>query len=122
MHIAQEGETVPEGKKIGDGIVPGHAYSVTRIEEVKNKSDGTHLLLRLRNPWGHGEWTGKWSDGDEASWATVPKDLRTLKSEEGILDTSAGTNDGEFWISYEDAIARCDVAHFCHWAPETLDR
>ena len=40
------------------GILRGHAYGVERLAEV-----GGRRLLRLRNPWGFGEWNGAWSDG-----------------------------------------------------------
>lgn len=45
-----------------EGIDEGHAYSIMDAKEV-----GGHRLLKLRNPWGKKEWTGKWSDGD-AVW------------------------------------------------------
>ena len=38
------------------GIVGGHAYSIQRAVEM----DGQRLI-RLRNPWGKGEWKGPWS-------------------------------------------------------------
>lgn len=46
------------------GIVGFHAYSL--IGAVRK---GRHKLLKLRNPWGSGEWKGAWSDGD-ANWVT----------------------------------------------------
>jgi len=46
------------------GLVTGHAYAVISVMEVEN--DGETLnLLRIRNPWGKGEWTGDWSDKSE---------------------------------------------------------
>lgn len=27
-------------------------------------------LMQLRNPWGHKEWTGKWSDGS-SEWGNA---------------------------------------------------
>ena len=52
------------------GLVKGHAYSITSVKKIKL---GTGLvsffssekldMIRLRNPWGHKEWTGAWSDG-----------------------------------------------------------
>ena len=42
------------------GLVSGHAYSLLDAVEC----DG-HLLLKVRNPWGQGEWKGAWSDGSE---------------------------------------------------------
>ncbi len=35
----------------GVGLVPGHAYSIIQVKEVKN-----FKLLNMRNPWGNFEW------------------------------------------------------------------
>ncbi len=54
-----------------------------------------HRLLKLRNPWGKKEWTGKWSDGSSewnAKWFE-------------LLNHRFG-NDGIFWISYEDMLKK----------------
>ena len=39
------------------GILQRHAYSLLDFKEVAG-----YRLVRIRNPWGHGEWTGPWSD------------------------------------------------------------
>ena len=55
------------------GILSGHAYSIIDVIELPHKKEyealfpcknkrQTHRLLRVRNPWGHGEWKLKWSD------------------------------------------------------------
>lgn len=50
------------GESVTDsGIVQGHAYSLISIHEFTH-SDRSVRLLKLRNPWGRGEWTGDWSD------------------------------------------------------------
>lgn len=38
------------------GIIELHAYSIQRAIEIDGKR-----LLRLKNPWGKGEWKGPWS-------------------------------------------------------------
>ena len=45
-------------KKNSDGIISGHAYT---LASVYNLSSG-QTLLKLRNPWGSGEWQGDWGD------------------------------------------------------------
>ena len=42
----------------------GHAYSVLHVVEQVDKDGMQRRLILLRNPWGHGEWTGPWSDND----------------------------------------------------------
>ena len=73
-----------------EGISEGHAYSIMDAREVNGQR-----LLKLRNPWGKKEWTGKWSDGSSewnAEWMA-------------LLDHKFG-NDGVFWISYDDLLKK----------------
>ena len=72
------------------GIVGGHVYSIQKAVEI----DGQRLI-RLRNPWGKGEWKGPWGDGSKewtAEW------LKKLHHQFG--------DDGDFWISYKDFLRR----------------
>jgi calpain-15 len=50
-----------------EGVVSGHAYSLISIHEIKDKRGQNVRLLKLRNPWGSGEWQGAWSD-DSDEW------------------------------------------------------
>lgn len=49
-----------------EGLIRGHAYSITRVKYVDIQTPnavGKIPLLRLRNPWGNeSEWRGAWSD------------------------------------------------------------
>ena len=38
----------------------GHAYSVICAMVVNGKR-----FVKIRNPWGNTEWTGRWSDGSK---------------------------------------------------------
>lgn len=47
------------------GIISGHAYGIMDVfdlhdPEMQNPRK-THRILRIRNPWGKGEWCQKWS-------------------------------------------------------------
>ena len=49
--------------KLSNGLIKGHAYSVTGAKRVQAKGKGKELVLvRIRNPWGQKEWNGDWSD------------------------------------------------------------
>lgn len=71
-----------------ENIVRMHAYSIMEAREVKG-----NRLLKVRNPWGEGEWRGAWSDRSE-QW--TPEWMELLNHRFG--------DDGQFWISYEDLL------------------
>ncbi|GAB6027583.1 Calpain-like cysteine peptidase [Chamberlinius hualienensis] len=77
------------------GLVSGHAYTVTSVTTVPTRDGKRSHLLRVRNPWGDGnEWTGMWSDGS-LKWAEVDS---VVKNELEVVPKP----DGEFWISFKD--------------------
>ena len=64
------------------------AYSVTGLARVRNARRETPLV-RLRNPWGRGEWSGPWS---ERSW-----EWDSLTERDKELLSVRVKNEGEFW-------------------------
>ncbi|XP_039279357.1 calpain-A isoform X2 [Nilaparvata lugens] len=99
-----------------EGLVKGHAYSITRIKLVDiatpNKT-GKIPLLRLRNPWGNeAEWNGAWSD-KSPEWRFIPE---SEKQEIGLTFSE----DGEFWMSYRDFAERFDRLEICNLNPDSL--
>jgi len=70
------------------GLVCYHAYSVVGLAELKN---GTRLL-KIRNTWGHGEWTGCWCDND-------PRWTESIKRQ---VDHFVDSDDGSFYIDLND--------------------
>ena len=60
----------------------GHAYSIGDVLSL-DTSDKSHFdLMRVRNPWGHGEWILDWSDKPIDSDPEYEK----LKKYQGDLD------------------------------------
>ncbi|RLW06958.1 hypothetical protein DV515_00004129, partial [Chloebia gouldiae] len=63
--------------ELRNGIVQGHAYTVTGAVKIPYKNGWKHII-RIWNPWGHGEWKGPWSD-ESPQWDHVePKYRETL--------------------------------------------
>jgi len=81
------------------GLQTSHAYSVLDVRSVP----GGHRLLRLRNPWGRGEWTGAWSTR-AAQW--TPELRRLLRPEDGA-------GGGTFWIAWEDFLSHFRAVDVC---------
>uniref|UniRef100_H0W1N7 Calpain-3 n=1 Tax=Cavia porcellus TaxID=10141 RepID=H0W1N7_CAVPO len=94
------------------GLVKGHAYSVTGLEEALFKGEKVKLV-RLRNPWGQVEWNGSWSDSWK-DWSFVDKD------EKARLQHQV-TEDGEFWMSYDDFTFHFTKLEICNLTADALE-
>uniref|UniRef100_A0A3Q2LR15 Calpain-3 n=1 Tax=Equus caballus TaxID=9796 RepID=A0A3Q2LR15_HORSE len=70
-------------------------------------------LVRLRNPWGQVEWNGSWSDG----W----KDWSFVDKEEKARLQHQVTEDGEFWMSYDDFIYHFTKLEICNLTADALE-
>lgn len=72
------------------GLIKGHAYSVTGIDQVSFRGQRIELI-RIRNPWGQVEWNGSWSDSSP-EWRSVgPAEQKRL--------CHTALDDGEFWFT-----------------------
>ncbi|CAI2386063.1 unnamed protein product [Moneuplotes crassus] len=83
------------------GLISEHAYSVIEAREIETPK-GKERLLKMRNPWGHKEWLGKWSDNDE-SWTDELRE--TLGCQE--------KNDGVFFMCVEDYLSYFRTTVIC---------
>ncbi|XP_041838766.1 calpain-9 isoform X2 [Melanotaenia boesemani] len=92
------------------GLVKGHAYSITGLEEVNFRGQ-TIKLIRIRNPWGQVEWNGPWSDNSR-EWDYIDKSEKNR-----ILQIS---DDGEFWMEFEDFKRNYDKVEICNLTPDSL--
>uniref|UniRef100_A0A182WD05 Calpain catalytic domain-containing protein n=1 Tax=Anopheles minimus TaxID=112268 RepID=A0A182WD05_9DIPT len=96
------------------GLVKGHAYSITKAQAVDIETPrvkGKIQLVRLRNPWGNeNEWNGAWSD-KSPEWRFITEDTKR----------SIGLTfevDGEFWMSFPDFRKYFDRIEMCHLSPD----
>uniref|UniRef100_A0A7M4FM77 Calpain 9 n=1 Tax=Crocodylus porosus TaxID=8502 RepID=A0A7M4FM77_CROPO len=94
------------------GLVKGHAYSVTGIDEVSYRDQKVDLI-RIRNPWGQVEWNGPWSD-NSSEWRLVSPSERKR-----LCQTSL--DDGEFWMKFEDFKMHFDKVEICNLTPDALE-
>lgn len=98
--------------RLPNGLVKGHAYSITRVADVTTNS-GTVTLIRCLNPWGNEtEWNGTYSDNSSA-WKSITEER---KQKLGVHVRS----DGEFWISFDDFFTNFHQLHICHRGPASL--
>ncbi|HMY67815.1 MAG TPA: C2 family cysteine protease [Leptospiraceae bacterium] len=89
------------------GITASHVYSLTDAVRADD-----FMLLKLRNPWGYGEWEGDWCDDSEL-WEEYPEVKEALGFEPA--------DDGSFWISLEDFSKRFDDITVCIRGDEIED-
>ena len=62
---AEKGAAVESPVTLDDercGLFYGHAYSIIDFMNLDARDRNNFDLIRVRNPWGHGEWLLDWSD------------------------------------------------------------
>lgn len=69
-----------------------HSYTVLNTVEFRGKR-----FLKIRNPWGGSEWTGRWSDGSKEWTAEWLDALKALEHQFG--------DDGVFVMEYSDFLS-----------------
>ncbi|XP_030071108.1 calpain-3 isoform X5 [Microcaecilia unicolor] len=97
--------------RMKNGLVKGHAYSVTGVEEATYKREKVKLV-RLMNPWGRMEWTGSWSDRSQV-WNEI-EESEKVRLQHQIHE------DGEFWISFQDFMNNFTKLEICNLTPDAL--
>ncbi|KAI1727282.1 calpain family cysteine protease domain-containing protein [Ditylenchus destructor] len=101
--------------RLANGLVKGHAYSITGMRVLSTSRFGrATTLIRLRNPWGNSqEWNGSWSDNSPEWRAISPRE----KHEMGLTFA----HDGEFWMSFEDFMRNFEKMEICNLGPDVLN-
>jgi hypothetical protein len=97
------------------GICGSHAYSLLAVYQLFKKNgiyrltrEGeqyTHRILKLRNPWGKGEWNGEWSDND-TRWTPQLKKL---------LGFTGNPQDGIFFMPWKDFKEYYNAIQICYY-------
>ena len=96
MSSASKGNNQVEGR----GLVKSHAYTLIGAKKWVERN---LYLLQLRNPWGEGEWNGKWSD-NSSCWTDEYKKYFNYKK----------NNEGIFWIDVYDYVNNFDATYICY--------
>uniref|UniRef100_A0A3Q3XLC8 Uncharacterized protein n=1 Tax=Mola mola TaxID=94237 RepID=A0A3Q3XLC8_MOLML len=109
INFLQISSSAESEAKTTTGLVKGHAYSITGLEQV-NYRGRTVQLIRIRNPWGQVEWNGPWSDSREWSYVDAAEKKRILQN---------STDDGEF-MEFEDFKRNYDRVEICNMTPDSL--
>ncbi|CAI5770501.1 calpaincalpain-9 [Podarcis lilfordi] len=94
------------------GLIKGHAYSVTGIDEVDYQGRKVKLI-RVRNPWGQVEWNGPWSDNSHEWRSVSPSEKKRLYQ--------TALDDGEFWMKFDDFQSHFDKVEICNLTPDALE-
>ncbi|KAI6209484.1 Calpain family cysteine protease [Aphelenchoides besseyi] len=99
--------------RLPNGLIRGHAYSITGVRVVDGPR-GRTPLLRIRNPWGNEqEWNGSWSD-NSSEWSSIPE---SVKKDMGLVFA----HDGEFWMSFDDFMRNFEKMEVCNLGPDVQE-
>jgi Calpain family cysteine protease len=90
----------------GNGLIMGHAYSFLDLNVVKLKTGKEVRLVKVRNPWGKGEWEGPWGDRSD-EYEEHEDAIKAAFSHTGDHEViEKNSNDGTFFMTFEDWFSR----------------
>ena len=90
------------------GLVNTHAYAVLDCRTVFCGNQ-EYRLLRLKNPWSHLRWKGKFSELDLTHWT---KDLQKMLNYDP--NSALEFDNGIFWIDFDSVCKFFDV-FYLNW-------
>lgn len=105
-------------KYSNDYCFQNHAYGILQAKEAEGKK-----FIHIRNPWGKGEWEGRWSDKsplwtDSLKVLITPEFLNFLQKELNWMDA----NDGCFWMCIEDFVKYFNTFYKCNIIDDKIKR
>ncbi|XP_035696655.1 calpain-9-like isoform X1 [Branchiostoma floridae] len=103
--------------KMDNGLVMGHAYSITGLQKVNVQGQEINLI-RVRNPWGSVEWMGDWSD-ESPKWDLLSSEQKAKLNTDDDGDLNFG-DDGEFWMDFEDWRTNFTRLEICNLPPDAM--
>jgi len=87
-----------------DGIVDNHAYTILAC--VNNVAGTKFDMIKVRNPWGNGEFeNGAWDD-DGPNWDKYPKVKEALAP-------AMNADDGTFWMEKDEFFKYFKTVYLC---------
>lgn len=112
------------------GLLSEHAYSILEVRALSTRG-GHARLIKLRNPWGRLEWKGDWSDqsplwtpelrrqlAGPVAGAYGQRDLSATSIATADEPGSAPSDDGVFWMSWEDFSDYFSAVDVCRVRPD----
>eukprot|EP00927_Polykrikos_kofoidii_P004661 TRINITY_DN11846_c0_g1_i1.p1 TRINITY_DN11846_c0_g1~~TRINITY_DN11846_c0_g1_i1.p1 ORF type:complete len:1073 (+),score=234.63 TRINITY_DN11846_c0_g1_i1:25-3243(+) len=86
-----------------DGLVDSHAYTI--LDCISNVAGTPYDLIKIRNPWGSGEFkSGRWDD-DGPGWETHPEVKAFCKP--------VKEDDGIFWLEVDEFFKYFKTIYLC---------
>ena len=68
------------------GLKFNHCYQVLQCLLAEEPGSSSLIkILKLYNPWGKDDWSGKWSNNSEAWTPELRKSVRFEKNEDGVF-------------------------------------
>ncbi|CAN0393668.1 unnamed protein product, partial [Ectocarpus sp. 12 AP-2014] len=101
------------------GLLVNHAYGLADMKAsclTCGRECSGFRLVRMRNPWSHGEWKGDWSDASTL-WEDYPEVYSEVSSDPNT-PWRRDSNDGTFWMVFSDFVGLFTKVYQCRVFPD----